>query len=101
MKPSLPALFATESGQNQLAVAGGIAALFGSKTLHPALGAWTWDGVQIGSSVYGTAGRPRQPRYDQEAGDFGLFKRVERLRVSAQLEGEGLRTAVRWHWKGD
>jgi len=115
----LPGLFATESEQNQRAAVKGMgallpllltvspdpeaavarhAALFGWRPLHPGPGEWVWKDGEIASSVYGTADRPRQPAYAAGADDFGLFQGVERLRVNMQLEGDGLRAAVRWRW---
>lgn len=117
----LPGLFATESEQNQRAAVKGMAALlpllltvspdpqaasarhaalFGWRPLHPGPGEWVWKDGEISSSVYGTADHPRQPAYSEGAGDFGLFQGIDRLRVNMQIEGDGLRAAVRWRWTG-
>lgn len=116
-----PGLFATQSEQNQLAAlkamsvlypllltasatpedaAARHAALFGSRPLHPGTGTWIWRDGQLGSSVYGTATRPKQPLYRPGMGDFGLFEGVTRLSVNMQFEADGLRATTRWSWKG-
>jgi len=73
-------------------------ALFGFRPIHPGSGAWLWQDGTLTSSLFGSAESPVQPSYRTGDRDFGLFPTLESLQVSAQLEGTGLRTRIRWRF---
>ena len=70
--------------------------LLGFTPVHPAPGKWMVQDGQLASSVYGRHDRPRQPEYQKGSGPFGVLQGVADLRLSLQLEDDGLRTRVRW-----
>ncbi|HSP42862.1 MAG TPA: hypothetical protein VLO11_08330 [Luteolibacter sp.] len=113
----LPALFASAAERERAAALSGIADLhplmltgskslgeaaerhkawFGFRPLHPGGGEWTWNGVTMASTRYGTAQRPMQPDYQAEDRDFGPLRRVDTVEVGMRFELDGLRSVARW-----
>lgn len=92
----LPVVLAT--GTDPAAAAELHRKMFGFAPAHPDGGRWTWkDGYPV-STAYGSPDAPRQPEWDPAAGAPGLLSGLRALDVSAQLEGSGLRTVLRWSW---
>ena len=73
--------------------------LFGFTPMHPANGEWLWDGKRIASSRYGTLSKQRQPAYEEDTDEFGLFRDIDHIDMNMQLEAEGLRASVVWQLK--
>ena len=69
--------------------------LFGFRPAQPRGGTWSWSRGEVTSSVFGTSTRPRQPGHKPGDRNFGVLRQLEVLNVSAQLEGDGLRTQFR------
>lgn len=113
----LPALFASAAEQEREAAFGGIATLlplmvtgsesigaaaakhqawFGFRPVHPAGGAWHWDGRQMTSDRYGTLYQPTQPDYQAGNREFGLLRNVDGAEVGMKFEDDGLRSTARW-----
>jgi hypothetical protein len=71
---------------------------FGFQPVHPGSGNWSWqDGYPV-SSTYGRPSRPRQPAAGRDDPAVGLMGGLQSLDVSFQLEGDGLRSVMRWTW---
>jgi hypothetical protein len=113
----LPALFTAAAEQQRTAAMRGIgylyplmlgerrtpeaaaalhARLFGFTPVHPGSGRWVWRDGRLVSETFGDPGRAVQPDYTPGDRQFGLFRDVESIRVSMQLEDTGLRTVCRW-----
>ncbi len=75
------------------------AQLFGFTPRHPGEGHFVWENFHIGSSVYGTVFKQRQPAYREGDREFGLLAGFTFLGVSMQFEDSGLRTRFRWKFK--
>jgi len=72
------------------------ARLFGFRPAHPGDGAWTWDGQDIVSDLYGSVREQRQPAYVKGETKFGLLGDIDTLSLNMQFEDTGLRTKLRW-----
>jgi len=68
--------------------------LLGFRPLHPGPGAWEWEDGHIGSTVYGTVFRQKQPAIPADA--IALLNEIESLSVEMRFESDGLRSVVRW-----
>jgi hypothetical protein len=68
--------------------------LLGFRPLHPGPGGWEWKDGHIGSTVYGTVFRQKQPATPADAA--ALLSEIEILSVEMQFESDGLRSVVRW-----
>ncbi len=68
--------------------------LLGFRPLHPGPGAWEWEEGHIGSTVYGTVFRQKQPAAPADA--IALLNEIETLSVEMRFESDGLRSVVRW-----
>ena len=70
--------------------------LFGFRPVHPSPGRFDWKDRVVSSPRFGSVGLQRQPSYDAGDIDFGLLRRVHDMRISMQLEDDGLRTRATW-----
>jgi hypothetical protein len=75
--------------------------LFGFEPVHPKGGKWKWDPATgiLSSSLYGATGMQRQPAYDPNHKNFGLFRNISRANLAIQFENDGLRSTVQWRTK--
>jgi hypothetical protein len=120
VREGLAGLFATQAEHDQLAALASMAALlpllqsgsatpadaatlhatlFGTRPLHPKVGAWVWANGRLESSVYGSPTQWKMPLYKPEMGGFGLFDGTTLLDLNMQFESGGLRATARWRWK--
>jgi len=70
--------------------------LFGFRPVHPSPGRFDWKDSVLSSPRFGSVDLQHQPRYDHGDTDFGLMRRVYDMRISMQLEDDGLRTRATW-----
>ncbi|MCZ6793244.1 MAG: hypothetical protein O7J95_06485 [Planctomycetota bacterium] len=70
--------------------------MLGFAPVHPSPGEFRWEEGRVTSDRFGSLHRQRQPPYREGNTDFGLLRRVHSLRLSFQLEDDGLRTRVHW-----
>ncbi len=68
--------------------------LLGFRPIHPGPGAWEWAEGHIGSTVYGTVFRQKQPAAPADAA--ALLNEIETLIVEMRFESDGLRSVLRW-----
>ncbi|MEO1616873.1 MAG: hypothetical protein AAFV88_13540 [Planctomycetota bacterium] len=56
---------------------------------------WIWADNRLISEQYGEPLRQKQPAFDPSR-PFGLFSRIDSLKLNMQFEDDGLRSSVRW-----
>ncbi len=71
--------------------------LFGFRPTHPGTGRWMLENGGLRSSVYGSLARRRQPAYQPDSDDFGLFGAVEQLFLNMQFEDDGMRSLLQFN----
>ncbi len=71
--------------------------LFGFRPVSPSGDEWVWQDYEVFSSIYGSASRQQQPRFDPNQ-PFGLLHGVQQMQLSMQLEDTGLRSTVVWKY---
>ena len=59
--------------------------LFDFYPVHPGSGQWTWNGIDIRSTAYGSVRRQTSPPYDKDDPTFGALKNVDSLSVIMQF----------------
>jgi hypothetical protein len=75
--------------------------LFGFVPVHPPGGKWTYKNGNLESTAFGSGYKWMVPPYTRGDRDFGLLKNVDELELNVQMEEDGLRSTVRWSWKGE
>ncbi|MBN1515342.1 hypothetical protein JXA32_02115 [Candidatus Sumerlaeota bacterium] len=71
-------------------------AMFGYHPVHPPLGDWNWDGLELSSTAFGSVTHQACPANDEDNPIYGVMRGIQSISLNMQFEESGLRTIAKW-----